>query len=126
MVQYIDRQLTRKYKKLQPDYRHALAALERAAHQTSGVPFGELTPDARTALLTALEAGKVDKQIFSDGGKAAFEMVLAHALQGFYGSPRHGGNKDYVSWRMLGVPPMPVRGRQHYQMAETFPVPERS
>jgi gluconate 2-dehydrogenase gamma chain len=22
---------------------------------------------------------------------------------GFYGSPRHGGNKDYISYRMLGL-----------------------
>ncbi len=41
-------------------------------------------------------------------------MVLDHCMQGFYGSPRHGGNKDYASWRMLGVPVSPVRGRQHY------------
>jgi len=90
------------------------------------VPFAELQPDDRTTLLVNLEAGKVDKQFFSDGGKIAFEMVLAHTQQGFYGNPRHGGNKDYASWQMIGVPPTQVRGRQHYQIADTFLVPEKS
>lgn len=126
VVLYIDRQLTRKYKKLQPDYRQALAAIDRAAQQLRTEPFAQLEADDRTTLLINLETGKADKAIFSDGGKAAFEMVLAHTLQGFYGNPRHGGNKDYASWRMVGVPPMQVRGRQHYQAAETFLVPEKS
>ena len=43
-------------------------------------------------------------------------------MMGFYGDPRHGGNKDRVSWRMLGVPDPPIRGRLH----ETPPPPGRS
>ena len=45
-------------------------------------------------------------------------MVLDHTLQGYLGSPRHGGNKDYSSWRMLGVPPIPVRGRLQYSIED--------
>jgi gluconate 2-dehydrogenase gamma chain len=90
------------------------------------LPFAQLQPGDRATVLARLETGKADKNIFSDGGKAAFEMVLAHSLQGFYGNPRHGGNKDYVSWKMIGVPPTQVRGRQHYQISDTYPVPEKS
>ena len=75
----------------------------------------------RTALIASLEAGKADPQLLPGGGKPAFQMVLDHSLQGFYGNPRHGGNKDYASWLMIGVPPMPVRGRQHYEVAQTYP-----
>ncbi len=45
-------------------------------------------------------------------------MVLAHTMQGFYGSPRHGGNRDYASWRMLRVPASPVRGRIQYDLRQ--------
>jgi gluconate 2-dehydrogenase gamma chain len=38
-------------------------------------------------------------------------MLVAHAMQGFYGDPRHGGNRERVSWKMLGVASPPVRGR---------------
>jgi hypothetical protein len=40
-------------------------------------------------------------------------------MMSFYGDPRHGGNKDRVSWKMLGVPDPPIRGRLH----ETPPPP---
>lgn len=126
MVLYIDRQLTRKYRKLQPDYRQALAAIDQAARQLHGMPFAQLPEKDRVALLATLEEGKAGGALFPGGGKAAFDMVLAHTLQGFYGNPRHGGNKDYASWRMLGVPPMGVRGRQHYQIADTYPEGRRS
>jgi gluconate 2-dehydrogenase gamma chain len=32
-------------------------------------------------------------------------------MQGFYGSPRHGGNRDYLSYRMLGIDYPQVIGR---------------
>jgi hypothetical protein len=32
-------------------------------------------------------------------------------MAAYYGDPRHGGNRDYASWRMLRVPVAPVRGR---------------
>ena len=32
-------------------------------------------------------------------------------MQGFYGDPRHGGNRDRVSWKMVGLPYPPLRGR---------------
>jgi gluconate 2-dehydrogenase gamma chain len=37
-----------------------------------------------------------------------------HTMQGYYGSPRHGGNKDAVSWRMLNLSEPMLRGRAQY------------
>lgn len=118
VVGFIDIQLTRKYKRHRAAYREALTAIDRAAAARFGRGFSALEAGDRTALVAALEAGECPADLFPDGGKAAFEMVLAHTMQGFYGSPRHGGNRDYASWRMIGVPPMPVRGRQHYDITE--------
>ena len=33
-----------------------------------------------------------------------FDLLLTHTRQGFYGDPRHGGNRDLVSWKMVGLP----------------------
>ena len=112
-VLYIDRQLTRKYKRHQQTYRDALQAID----QLGPAPFASLDFDARTRLLQQLESGQVPARLFPGGGKAVFELVLAHTMQGFYGNPRHGGNRDYASWRMMGVPPMPVRGRNLYDLS---------
>jgi gluconate 2-dehydrogenase gamma chain len=44
--------------------------------------------------------------------KPFFDMLVAHTMQGFYGDPRHGGNRERASWKMLGVASPPVRGRR--------------
>ena len=47
-----------------------------------------------------------------------FELVRSHTFEGYYGSPRHGGNRDAVSWRMLGLAEPPVRGRAQYDLTK--------
>ncbi len=34
-------------------------------------------------------------------GRQFFGLIRSHSLQGFYGSPRHGGNKNNVSYKIL-------------------------
>lgn len=121
VVRYIDLQLTRWFRRHQDEYREALARMERWARSRGGRGFAGLALEAREQMLSLMEQGQADRAWFPDGGKAAFELVLAHAMQGFYGNPRHGGNRGYASWKMIGVPPMPVRGREHYEAAKTFP-----
>lgn len=119
VVRYIDTQLTGFFKRDSEKYREALAAMETDASRAHGRGFTELGLAEQTKLLAGIEAGRGERQVWGeDGGKSAFEMVLNHALQGFYGNPRHGGNRNYVSWKMLGVSPVQVRGRLHYSFGE--------
>ena len=112
MVRYIDLQLTRRFKKLQEPYQRAAEAIDEAARRAHAKPFAELAMEQQTALLAALDAGKGDKALWGqDGGKDAFEMVLAHTMQGFYGKPAPWRQPRLRVWRLVGVPPMPVRGR---------------
>lgn len=109
VVHYIDIQLGAKYKRFRQAYRNGLNLLSEASRQQHGKTFPELSGSQQTALLAAWESGDERQRQF-------FEMILAHTMQGFYGSPRHGGNRDAASWRMLGVPDPPVRGRLHYEL----------
>lgn len=119
VVRYMDLQLTRRFRKLQEPYQRAAEAINTAAARAHSKPFADLTLDQQTALLQAIEKGQGDKAIWgNDGGKAAFDMVLNHTMQGFFGNPRHGGNRDYASWRLIGVSPLPVRSRLHYTFQE--------
>jgi gluconate 2-dehydrogenase gamma chain len=97
VVRYIDLQLAGFYKPFRAAYRQGLADLV-------AMRFTEMPAERKTAVLTELDGS----------AKAFFEMVVSHTMQGFYGGPRHGGNRDAVSWRMLGVPVPPVRGRAQY------------
>ena len=107
-VVFIDRQLAGYYRRYRRAYREGLARTAALSRKMFGKPLNELAGDRRLAVVTRLER---DARPF-------FEMVLAHTMQGFYGSPRHGGNRDYASWRMLRVPASPVRGRILYDLRQ--------
>ncbi|MGA2593406.1 MAG: gluconate 2-dehydrogenase subunit 3 family protein [Bryobacteraceae bacterium] len=109
VVRFIDTQLTKKYKRHRKTYATVLVALDSASQRARGLRFAALPFEQRTALLAGFEKGE---------HRRAFDLVLDHTLQGFYGNPRHGGNAGFVSWRMLGVAPAPVRGRLQYVIAD--------
>jgi gluconate 2-dehydrogenase gamma chain len=105
VVDYIDIQLTRHFKRYQKAYRQGLAGVDRASRAKFGKRFAELGPDQQTQALIEVE----------ENSREFFDLILAHTRQGFYGDPRHGGNRNRVSWKMVGLPFPPVRGRQHYE-----------
>ena len=110
VVAFIDRQLMGFHKPFQQAYRQGLARVDALSREMSGAPFAEAPAEKQLALMTALEKNKTAWK----EGKAFFDMIVSHTMQGFYGAPRHGGNRGAVSWRMLGVPVPPVRGRDQY------------
>jgi gluconate 2-dehydrogenase gamma chain len=101
VVRYIDKQLKGFFRRHQQTYREGLAAIEALAHPQR---FVDLEFAAQTALLERVEKG-------SGAERRVFDLLVSHTMQGFYGDPRHGGNRNGVSWKMLGVPNPPVRGR---------------
>jgi gluconate 2-dehydrogenase gamma chain len=119
-VEFIDRQLATRQKERREIYRRGLAALDATARRGQGRAFADLGPDAQVALLQRVEKRQVDPADWAGVEPAAFlGVVVDHTMMGFYGDPRHGGNHGRVSWRMLGLPDPPVRGRLH----ETPPAP---
>ena len=105
-VNYIDIQLTRTFKKFQATYRQGIAAVETSSRSRSNHGFAELSSSQQVEVLNEVE----------ESSPAFFDLILAHTRQGFYGDPRHGGNRGMVSWKMVGVPYPQVRGRQHYDV----------
>ena len=100
VVDFIDRQLSGFHRKLAHQYRSGLKSL-------AALGFNDKNADDRAAILSAIEARKL-----GDAGLRSFvDLAVNHTMQGFYGNPRHGGNKNWASWKMLGVPVAPVRGR---------------
>lgn len=105
VIGYIDRQVSGgPYRRFKNTYRQGLIAIERASAARFSRRFAELSGEQADQILRDFESGTAQARSF-------FRLVVAHAMQGYYGDPRHGGNTDAVSWRMLGVPPIPIRGR---------------
>lgn len=106
VADYIQLQLRGFHRAHFETYRAGLAE----ANKRAGGNFASLARDKQLELLQAMEKDKATSRFMS--------LVVAHSMQGFYGDPRHGGNRDYCSWRMLGVPAAPVRGRDRYEFAK--------
>jgi gluconate 2-dehydrogenase gamma chain len=118
---FIERQLRGFYRDLQPRYRAGLAAVQETSHRLTGRAFEHLDWDAQTRLLERVEAADVPADVWGDESPSRFfSMILTHSMQGFYGSPRHGGNAEFVSWRMLELPYPQIIGRNRY-LANGFP-----
>jgi gluconate 2-dehydrogenase gamma chain len=108
-VHFIDTQLTRFYRPLQKTYRQGIAQIDRASVEVAGKPFADLPAAQQLAVLHHIEGNRELKPFF--------DLLVAHTMQGFYGDPRHGGNRDRASWKMLGLPYPPLRGRLRYDFA---------
>lgn len=97
VVNYIDAQLRGFYRPLRKTYREGLAAFANER-------FADFPPEQQIKFLE-----QIDRRPHL---KPFFDLLVAHTMQGFYGDPRHGGNRDRVSWKMLRLPYPPLRGRQ--------------
>lgn len=118
VVIYIDRQLAGPYRKQRKAYRLGLAATNTTSLAKFGRPFATIDSSQQDTILQSMEGGEARgdhwKQV---SAKSFFELVLQHTQQGFYGDPRHGGNRERVSWKMLGLAYPQLRGRMNSQQS---------
>ena len=114
VVAFIDRQLATRARDQLETWQRGVRALDATARARKGMSFAELTSEEQTAILESVEAGEVPAGAWEGlEPQAFFGRLVRYTMMGFYGDPRHGGNREHVSWRMLGVPPAPIRGRLH-------------
>src|SRR2546430_701612 len=113
VVNFIDRQLCGPFKNLQAIYRRGLAGVDQSSRALHGKLFADLGSEQQIIVLRQLEEGKAPGAIWKQASSSEFfGYVVDHTMQGFYGDPRHGGNREGVSWKMLGLPYPPIPGRE--------------
>jgi gluconate 2-dehydrogenase gamma chain len=108
VLTFIDRQLVRHFRGHQDAYRDGLDQANAISRKRFGRDLADASEEQQFAVVGALE----------HESNAFFELVRTHTLEGYYGSPRHGGNRDAVSWRMLGLDEPPLRGRAQYDLTK--------
>ncbi len=111
MLDYIDRQLLRHYRRNQMSYSEGLEQADRIGRQRFGSALERASAEQQLAVVSTLEKEH----------PAFFELVRQHTLEGYYGSPRHGGNRDAVSWRMVGIAEPPLLGLAQYGQKKGSP-----
>jgi gluconate 2-dehydrogenase gamma chain len=106
------------FRKAKPEYGYQLpltpreffaagiAATNAWARKTYGKEFDRLAPKGREEALKALEQGKAEFADFNS--RQFFEALLTITMEGFFADPIYGGNRNKVSWRMVGFPGLPA------------------
>ncbi|MFW5657005.1 MAG: gluconate 2-dehydrogenase subunit 3 family protein [Bacteroidota bacterium] len=116
VVNFIDKQLVFHYKNQQDFYRVNLSKLQQTCRGARKAVFESLPSEEQIAFMEAMEMGELPTENWTAEEQAAFfRTLVSHSMQGFYGSPRHGGNKDYVSYRMLGLAYPDIIGQNRYR-----------
>lgn len=83
-----------------------LDALEAEAQANHGSSFIALDSAQQDGLLTRLERRQLDT-IWSVDPADFFELLVTLTMEGFYADPGNGGNREAVSWRMIGFTGQP-------------------
>jgi gluconate 2-dehydrogenase gamma chain len=83
-------------------FRHALRGVRSNLASSGKQGFAKLSAQDQDAYLKQLEGGKVDL----DGvpSNVFFSSLLEVTIEGYFSDPVYGGNRDMVSWKMIGFP----------------------
>jgi len=105
-VVYIDRALGGALSPSRDAYRAGLAAFDRYCRASRGAPFRELAQVDQVSALLDVETGAATGAGagFSGSSGAFFTMVRDHVLQGTFGDPYYGGNRDFIGWDLIRYP----------------------
>lgn len=103
VVFYIDRALSGPYAPLREVYRAGLAGVDAYSEATYGAPFRELNTERQDAVLRAMDEAKATG-FTAPTAKAFFEMLWTHVREGMFCDPSHGGNRNFIGWKLLRHP----------------------
>ena len=100
VIFYIDRQLSGLLNQHADSYRENLQKLQAYCKNEFGKPFQGLSSEEQINVMKMIEGNKIDASLWERPADF-FRLILSHTMQGYYGSPIHGGNREYLSFNML-------------------------
>jgi gluconate 2-dehydrogenase gamma chain len=117
VTNFIDKQLMEPYVRFQSKYRKGIAAIQETCELRYQRKFEDLAWDEQTIFLETMEAGNMKEPVWEGGfDKEFFSLVRDHSMQAYYGSPRHGGNKNNMSYKMLKLDYPLIIGQNRYNI----------
>lgn len=86
--------------------RIGIADVDAFALATRKARLRDLDAAGRVAILKDVEAGKA--QLAHAPAVVWFNQFLNLTMEGYFGDPMYGGNKDKAAWKMIGFPGVPA------------------
>jgi gluconate 2-dehydrogenase gamma chain len=100
-AEYIDRQLAEYLFAEKQSFIDGLAAVEAYSIKTQSTPFVGLSEEKRDLVIGQIEEGKAtDFPIL----RGFFNRARRLMLEGMFGDPHYGGNKNFSGWDLIKYP----------------------
>lgn len=119
---YIDRQLAGYLAGEKEALVAGLAAVDAYARGAHGAGLAELAPEQRDAVLTAVENGTAAGVA---NARAFFNRVRRLTLEGMFGDPYYGGNRNFAGWDLIRYPGPRLAVSPDEQRMDKLPSPSR-
>lgn len=84
-------------------YRRGIAFVDAYAQSQFQNDFIALTTEQQDEILTAMDEDTVSG-FEGPSGKAFFTQLRNHTIEGMFGDPMYGGNRDLAGWKLIGYP----------------------
>lgn len=84
-------------------YRVGLSSLDGYAMSSAGSKFVDLSDGQQDAIVGALESGDATR-FTTPSATGFFKMVRTDVIEGMFGDPAYGGNRDKAGWKLIRYP----------------------
>jgi gluconate 2-dehydrogenase gamma chain len=98
---YIDRALGDYLAGEKPAFIEGLEATDAFARRSQGAAFVDLPADKQDAVLMAMDNGTAEG---FPNARAFFNRARRLAMEGMFGDPHYGGNKNFAGWDLIRYP----------------------
>src|SRR2546423_25516 len=98
---YIDRLFASQFANDKTTFIAGLEAVDAYAKRVHGAPLAELSAEKRDQVLTEIDNGTAQNL---PQGRAFFNRARQLTLQGMFGDPYYGGNKNFAGWDLIRYP----------------------
>jgi len=119
---YIDRALAGALSNEKSAFLDGLASTDVFAHATHKAAFADLSAELRDEVLTAMDNGTAAG---FPNARAFFNRVRRLTLEGMFGDPYYGGNKNFAGWDLIRYPGPRLAVSPEDQKMSTPPKPYR-
>ena len=101
VVDYLTRQFERDLRPAFDDYCNGLTALDAESLARFQQNFSQLSEGDQDHVLRLVETGEVITT-WKVAPHSFFDLLVRTTAEGFYSEPEQGGNRNAVSWSMVG------------------------
>jgi len=115
VINYIDKQLHLRFPEEKELFRKGIESLQTWCQAEYNQNFEGLSIELQNNILSMMEKNEISEKMWTVPPRQFFNILLDRTMQGFYGSPRHGGNKDYMSFKMLKLDYPLLIGQNRYK-----------